>query len=277
MRATKGKLAGIALGDKIVLFKDGAFNDGEVEVLYTISKAAEILQVHRNTIDRYLREGKLPFKRTPGGRRRISSVALTEFVQKGKKPASSADFFADREGQQSVNPIKLFRTVRYPRNQDEITIVFKKRELTIRFLGVTKEEETLLNINWSKTPISRSSIEVDSSVRTLVSETFLEKSDWNEKKSAISTIIQNRLPKKIHGHIRERDQYKDLYLGSIECESFVFFNPMIPPPEEGRGIHLEAEETEYLFGYNITRYDGSGLIRAIQKEIEGSLTKQPPG
>ena len=51
--------------------------------LLSIQQAADALNVSRSTVWRLLRDGRLPFVELRPGRRRIPSVAVTEFARRG--------------------------------------------------------------------------------------------------------------------------------------------------------------------------------------------------
>jgi excisionase family DNA binding protein len=51
------------------------------ETWYDLSEAADYLGVHFTTLRRWADTGKIPFIRTPGGRRRFSALVLEQFVQ----------------------------------------------------------------------------------------------------------------------------------------------------------------------------------------------------
>lgn len=55
--------------------------DIQRETWFDLSEAAEFLGVHFTTLRRWADSGKVPFIRTPGGRRRFSIQALEQFLQ----------------------------------------------------------------------------------------------------------------------------------------------------------------------------------------------------
>ena len=52
--------------------------------LHDLHDVAEVLQVSRDTVDRMLRAGKLPFIRLPGGRRRVVPEDLEAAIESWK-------------------------------------------------------------------------------------------------------------------------------------------------------------------------------------------------
>lgn len=239
--------------------------------LLTISEAARALKVHKATVDRWMREGKLKFERTLGYQRRIP-VNEVERIIKDKIPISNADFFIINSPESNKDSIHILKRVTYPRSRAEIEIIFQKRELRIRLLGVTNEEEDILMIDWPEIPLSSTKIGMDFESMTIFSNTYLATSDWNKIKPAIDIILKNRIKNKMHGLISRKNHFSDLWVGSIELSSFIT-NILIPPFDFSKLHSDQQQEIIQLLNYNTVVFDATDLIKIIEREISYPIEK----
>lgn len=72
-------------------------NELSAEALLTSHQVSDLLQVNPSSVNNWVREGRLPAFRTPGGHRRIKAADLASFLSAHKMPIPKGLAFAQRK------------------------------------------------------------------------------------------------------------------------------------------------------------------------------------